>query len=503
MKIIRKVFVVILLPCILLWFLVAKSIYTFSWTWEDKDISNVKDTQSMSWTNIAFYDVNSNEYKNQNKRFYISSWVLKSQQYWDFIIDNSIVAYKSDTKNAICNQSNISYYFSWSVESEFWWEVKIIWNNNYYCPVEKVFSIPLYSDIVKNFSITSGKNLEKVTLVDSYWNNAQIPLSLVFNNQNVSINWVYNWKKVVKKWELWDSVETWEWNYFWWISIDNAKLEKVLNENIEKYTRDFPKETNNPIQTIKKMMYYNYEWWDRETTPSNEDNKWKIITIWTWWTANNFSKVEVNWENVIVIKWWNLYINSDIYNKNKSANSKDLLLIIVKRDSKDKKHWWNIYIDPKVTNIDAIIIADWSILNFDWSKVITWNDDSLRRQLLIYGSIFTKNTIWEDKSIPWTDTYIKNWETNTWTYNLENLRNFQTVLSSWVTPCNDLSNKVTAKWNSSTWALEYAFAWKKQCFADENMSGWKLRTTESFSKVVIRYNPAIANSNIKMLQINY
>ena len=68
--------------------------------------------------------------------------------------------------------------------------------------------------------------------------------------------------------------------------------------------------------------------------------------------------------------------------------------IYVNDDEGGSKNWWNIYIDPDVTNIDAILIADWSIISYDWSNVLNVNEDSfdwLRKQLFPFFVMITNS----------------------------------------------------------------------------------------------------------------
>jgi hypothetical protein len=229
----------------------------------------------------------------------------------------------------------------------------------------------------------------------------------------------------------------------------------------------------------------------------------------TLWTPNiTTNKMSVTWENTLIVQWWNLYITNDIYNTNKNS----ILTIIVKRDEWNRrKNGWNVYIHPNVTNIDAVIIAEWSILNFNISsspQVLTKSNasSSLRKQLLIYWAINTKNTLWDStNSSIGTDHYENGLTWSGEIYSLWNLRAFQpmwnSAISSW--NCNYVINwsNVTAM-NTNSTAETYAFAWKRQCFRDWTAL-WTLRTTEKLAPIVIEYNPLLQSNPPRILQNTY
>jgi hypothetical protein len=495
----------------------AYAIYTFSWTWAETEWIWWKNDQfKTNDSNVILYNNTSPEYVNENKRFYLwSDTTITSEHYWEFAIKSwtKLIAYKKNwVKNSACTKSNISYYFSWTLLSKHWWELEIENNaNNYYCPTETSFSIPLNSTVTWPMTLSSGINDNTLDITDSYWNIDTISISNVFDNKKISINGIYKWNGTNLKWELSDSLGITD-----WVEVNGntltLDLKKSIDKNIKILTKNSSPETGNNLNNLntKNLYYYNYNN-TVASTFSNKENKWQILTIWTGWNPDTFKTIEVNWWKTIIVEWWNIYINADIYNKDKNS----LLVIIAKRDSSNMKNWWNIYINPNVTNIDAVLISEGSMLSFDWTKVLTIDNDEsqLKKQLLIYGAIYTKNTIWKDESIYGTDDYILNWwiaGNPTKIYNLENLRTFQTTLSYWLDsiikwstsddPCYNSGSKVTAIWSNETSSTQYAFAWKKECYANDTPKT-NLRSTDSFAKLVIQYNPIISSSNLPILQI--
>jgi len=90
----------------------------------------------------------------------------------------------------------------------------------------------------------------------------------------------------------------------------------------------------------------------------------------------------------IVVTWWDVYISQNIIAQNRV---KDILGIIVLSD--ENGNGWNVYIDPSVTAIEAIIYSDKSLLNYNWTSVVT-DGTQLKNQFYFYGTLFSENTLW-------------------------------------------------------------------------------------------------------------
>lgn len=479
-----------------------------SWLSDSWNI-NTRDNNSI-W--VVLLDKNSNDYINLNKRAIISeynnswSWFIISEQYWDFFIKwawtwfskwGDILLYK-DNSNSSCSWSwNLLYSFSWTLNSEEWWDLEIDKNNSYLCPSTWDYQIELNSLSWWIWWVKFSWNVNEVpwplSVIDSRWNNTNVNLSDLYSNKKLSVNWIISSNNIdsLNDNEFWNN----NWNkleYEWW----KLEVSKIIKQNLVKYTKwitAIMTNIDNLAWFSEKIHYYNFEW-QEESNASNLWNKWKILEISNWWWIwLNYNRNVITNHKLLYVKWWNIYINSDIYN----ASDVSQLVIVATRDSNNMKNWWNIYIDPRVTNIDAILISDWSILSYNWNKVLSTINpgdiNSLRNQLLIYWATSTKNTLWKDESIYWTDDYIKDWwiSKNTWLYNLWNLRSFQVIpseqIEDWV--CNNIWN-ITARGDSWTWSLQYAFAWKKKCYITDSINNW-LRSTDKTAWVVIEYNPIL------------
>jgi len=238
----------------------------------------------------------------------------------------------------------------------------------------------------------------------------------------------------------------------------------------------------------KESYYvYNYQWKTEEISFKWDTypNKWKKLIIEN--TSDTDKKiVHVTWINTVIVNEGNIYIKSDI--KNEDDNN-DLLILIAKRDN---WNWWNIYIDPKVTNIDAILIADGSLISL-WEDKIQYVEDSnqvnnLRKQLLIYWRLLSSNNIWIEKIPFWADLYENSSYTNNemiWNiYDLWNLRTFNLNYGwwEWVTSwCNDENKLTPIQTDKKSWA------WRKECYNDDPIQD-ELRWSDKLNPLIIENN---------------
>ncbi|MDD2892268.1 MAG: hypothetical protein PHQ95_04860 [Candidatus Gracilibacteria bacterium] len=118
----------------------------------------------------------------------------------------------------------------------------------------------------------------------------------------------------------------------------------------------------------------------------------------------NGSDVSVSGKRTILIVGGNLYIKNNIYYNSLSS---DMLGIVVVKDAQG--NGGNIYIDPSVTNITGTLFAEKSIISYDGTKELDGNTpvSALKNQLLIYGNVFSENTIGGSrKSTPECPFYI-------------------------------------------------------------------------------------------------
>jgi len=254
-------------------------------------------------------------------------------------------------------------------------------------------------------------------------------------------------------------------NILWSISKASLKKDIVLNAyNIIKNIT--PANGWNKINDLSNNTWNNADW-----KKLQNDN---ILYFWwlNWWkvvldTNGNWlaNPTELIWKKTIVIKWWNLYIKSNIVNK----TNNDILWIIVLKDINGK--WWKVYIDPAVGEINAIIYADRSIISYDWIKELDWSTPQivLKNQLYLYGSIFSNNTIWWSRANPLICPYYITWLCDSiiaQTYDFNYLRRYFLYT-------NTLWNTVPANWGINVFLP-----------ADPNYK----------YPIIIKYNPVVQTS---------
>lgn len=260
------------------------------------------------------------------------------------------------------------------------------------------------------------------------------------------------------------------------------------------------------LQNGEKIYYYDFT--NKSCTNTyNSSNQWCLVTL-NWW-----SKVGVTDKINIIIKWWNLLLNSDMY----YANTNAMIWYFVLRDERNTKNGWNVYITQEPTNLVWILYAEWSIMSVDSttpSKVYinnNTNPDELNKQLLWNGSLFSANTVgWSlnyknttDKKLacPYgTDIYIeKTGDMNTWCsfdeankYDFAALRRFAS--KTW--PYTD---------GTCTWVWNYysvdgngdkvlnGFAGKKTCYSDTWDSDL-MKVNNATSSFIVKYDSRILNN---------
>lgn len=196
---------------------------------------------------------------------------------------------------------------------------------------------------------------------------------------------VFIWAKVV--WLL-----QWDWkSNFAWLQEDNFSDISMVDVrwDIRK----------NAYSQISQMRHNSIVWGVKYVD-------WNQLTNWIYVMESNPTY------ETIILKDGDLFINRDI---NISWNK---LWIIVLKDNYDVNtdylSWngWNVYVSPDVSEINAVIYADgWFIsVNDSWipySVDNTQRSSELSNQLLLKGTLFTRNTIWGaflvwgDYKLPW------------------------------------------------------------------------------------------------------
>lgn len=400
------------------------SAYDFTIIGNDYITNDDKATFSTnSW--LVLYEYNSTNYVTDKKVWYIKEWtqkVLNSTEFWYFSASWSIDITYVDNDTANCDWKQ-KWTLSWKLNSTYWWDLEIkSWN--YYCPNTWTIDITLYSDSLwtLNLNWEATRDTLQATIVAVSW--------LISSKNTDSLKAV--------RWLDWKSTTSVTYSQVWWAMF---QLNSTIDKNIITLTNGLtPNKTDTTLSDFtKNVMYYDFSW-KSENSESSENNKWEILNI----TASN-----VSWEKTLIVQWWNVYIKQNIVNNDKNS----VLTIVVKRDKNNLDNWWNVYIDPSVTNIDALIIADWSIMSYNWYYRLNTNSNStnLKNQLLIYWLIATKNTLtYEDPKSPyWSDWYRKygkNSDIDAQYYSLAYLRSYMSN-SNWTSNGNEAYPRTTTKTN--------------------------------------------------------
>ena len=259
--------------------------------------------------------------------------------------------------------------------------------------------------------------------------------TIIQNFKTLKIYWVTNIDKEKQK-DLtdnqdaehiqnlsWDITKSWLRRDIRKAAITTTKFVTSIDTgtSIQDLTWNIWDDTNNWWKVLWDILYYGW---------MNGSN----VILW-----NNNDKT-VSWRKTIVVVWWNLYIKSNIIN-NTSSDSNTLWIIVLKDEN-----WngWKIYMDRRVYQVDAIMYADKSLISYDDTYInesyiknywiseheIAWNilNNLMQKQLYIYWSVFSENTVWWSKLDPpvcpfWTKSIPLTCNTVTaQTYDLSYLR---------------------------------------------------------------------------------
>lgn len=122
------------------------------------------------------------------------------------------------------------------------------------------------------------------------------------------------------------------------------------------------------------------------------------VVWWVKYVTWDYILESVPTYETLIVKNWNVLIKENYINTAKSK-----LWIIVMRDNQSDTSKWNIYVSPDVVYINALMYADWwlmAVKTNNW-ELFTSSDEedwtrssTLKNQLIIKWSLFTRNTIW-------------------------------------------------------------------------------------------------------------
>lgn len=181
-------------------------------------------------------------------------------------------------------------------------------------------------------------------------------------------------------------------------------------------------------------------------------NSWDIIG-WVKYVEWDY-EIEANpTYDTLVVKDWNVIIWTDL-----NTSLDKVLWIIVLKDNYDVSNWynnwWNVYVKPWVKKINAFIYSDWVFISVDNNANVFPTDsiertNQLRNQLIMNGSLFSRNTIWWS-ILAWWD-YTLPWGSKTTNFDLAMQYDLNYV-RRWNLGCDKNANGVcTDIWEYNNW----------------------------------------------------
>lgn len=290
--------------------------------------------------------------------------------------------------------------------------------------------------------------------------------------EDYSVTWTWFDNTTLDSWLSFKWRINANWGYLDWVNIkleDQIIEYKMWNNLVRYYLTSWDDWDNmdsvtlswETLDTLWLTVVWTLQWqWKANLTGQDENfsalqkanlkklvrkNAYNLINNINPWVTNNIKYVEwnftlntdPNWAySTLIVKNWNLSITTDI---------KSTLGIIVLKDNysidTDSQNWgmWNVLIWKDVSYLNTIIYSDWALFSLDPNKsYTTYQSDSsqrtsdLQKQLVIFWSIFTRNTVWwsilagtSEYQLPWGKTttdydksfiydlnYIRRW--NNW-----------------------------------------------------------------------------------------
>ena len=503
----KKTILIILSFTLWIWIIFAATSNYFK-SWKNWDANVTTPTANDNWTltwRLDLEDSRTPAYQTWDRWEIV--WDIITDLFGEFTISGTLdLTYREDynlTYDCWGDTPLEIYNINWTLSSVFWWEM-ILGSSSYFCSNQ-------YTSMRFNSHSLWDKNIWTIQwrLIDD------------FDKQQISIDGIANLKWNLEILARWDN----EINELPVSVSNNAILKRSLNKNIFQIMKIYLNSTiinkadsvNNIItsdfnnSSTNEEDYYLYDYSSGVDTIAFIDwtdyiNKWKILHIWNDWTW----EIGITWKNTLIVDSGNIHIRSNLYN---TDDTNSLLILVAQRW--DDWKGWNIYIDSDVTNIDAILIADGNLIstktNFLNVLSIQWIIDQtneIRKQLLIYGSVLSLNSVWTDEIPYWADyydewTYINN--IMSWSiYDLWNLRTFNLNYWDWWAICSDDTRLVPIDWD--WWYLQEAWAWKRDCYNDNNETNIpdptknNLRWSDKLNPLIIEYNNRIPFINPYILQ---
>jgi len=375
-------------------------------SWNQEIIKNIADLNSFKKPVTSVFEL-SNDWIN----WWAKPEVWKDQKY-RIRLNNVWWLSPSSTKKVFWhNIVNPAYYSNWDLnlqKSAFtvvWWDwLKFTNINSYFWSNLSTniwfdWKFDLDNDLLSATNIKADKFLIKYKI---WWKNISYYLdwsSITWCSKStlwVKVEWILQWN--------WKSDLTWQKSNF--SDLSKVELRTSIRKNAYLLTKW--------MTSLQILNWVKYVEWD--TTIS-----WNDL-----------------WYETLVVKNGNVIISWDL-----NTSKKKLWIIVLKDNynaSSDYDQKWNIYVANTVANINAIIYADWTFR----SAKVNWafyNDSELSNRLDLYGSLFTRNTIWWAVKA-WSNYTLPGWSVTTNQSLAENY-DLNYVRKTSICGINDYSFKIT------------------------------------------------------------
>ncbi len=434
--------------------------------WQEKFSNTISSKTNNNWNYLLIFRVYSPTYDSSKTNwqqfvdwnFSIDSISLKLSDkntvddlYWSIKFDFSPVYTTNITWSILENWIIVWSTQESNISVNNWWTKNIFLEYGYYDSLAhkahsklklryKKNTVNSWTDVVswKQSNYNSLTNFwtstsDIITQVTQDWT-----LNLAEQNTYFAthIRALINWKQSVYSSDIywmdryvwfagWDNTSQ-RWVKIHWLTHSQKQEDLVVWQSDNDYSVIWNLEKSQLQQEIRKNSY----WLINEVTPNNwtkkinnlnQNSPWKRIGDilyfgWLWWdlVELNLNNPNYSWAKTILIEWWDLYIKSNILANNLNS---DILWIAVLKDIQWR--WGNIFIDNNVLEINAVLYADKSLISTDSSKINSSNYldrilspenwgtyDNLDKQLYLYWSLFSNNTIWWSTKNPYLCPYF-------------------------------------------------------------------------------------------------
>lgn len=353
------------------------------WEWNYTNLHNTYYSNNFKFTpTVKINWINNSDnwlITRDNETNFTISWTIQKTSWSSDLIDLKItniydIMSWSVYKNYYMNFQNLSSTWAWNPNCM--WFKTLTWY--YYTTLSCDKTTPWSSNLVRNYwNITINNSnfentLKTLPRVISAW------LSKFDTRFSSLISYTINWSNVIYP------------SYWTTSSIINSQIKVSWITNANNNNFNVVDDTSiNYIWNISKMDAYTQI--HKNVAIFQKTWAWNTNTLYKTWDYTIPSAWPI-WIDTIIVDSWDIIIENDIL-----KNTWKIKTIIALK----KTDWtkWNIWIKDNVQYIWATLIADRSIISWDWTNY--YNDtNSALNQLFIKWSVISYNTIWWASSTP-------------------------------------------------------------------------------------------------------